>query len=68
MWKVIFRLQVTTEEGEKLAKDHGLLFLETSAKSSYNVEEAFLQSSRMILGSMEKNKPSSSEKQPVIKF
>jgi len=31
--------QVSTEEGENLAKEHGLMFLETSAKTAYNVEE-----------------------------
>ncbi len=30
---------VTTEEGEQFAKENGLAFLETSAKSSINVEE-----------------------------
>ncbi|PWN43397.1 Rab2/RabB-family small GTPase [Ceraceosorus guamensis] len=33
--------QVTTEEGEDLAKREGLLFVETSAKTGKNVEEAF---------------------------
>lgn len=31
--------QVTTEEGEDFAKKHGLLFLETSAKTAANVDE-----------------------------
>jgi GTPase SAR1 family protein len=30
--------QVTTEEGAKFAEDHGLTFLETSAKTAENVE------------------------------
>ena len=47
---------MTYEEGEKLAKDHNLLFLETSAKSSYNVEESFNYSAQMIVTNMEKNK------------
>lgn len=42
------RRQVSTEEGERFAKDNGLIFLETSAKTSHNVEEAFLQTSTMI--------------------
>ena len=29
---------VTFEEGEAFAKQHGLLFLETSAKTAHNVE------------------------------
>lgn len=34
--------RVTTEEGERFAKENGLIFLETSAKTAFNVEEAFL--------------------------
>jgi hypothetical protein len=30
---------VTTEEGEQFAKEHGLIFLETSARTAHNVEE-----------------------------
>ncbi len=30
---------MTTEEGEQFAKEHGLVFLETSAKTAHNVEE-----------------------------
>lgn len=33
------RRTVTYEEGEKFAKDNGLIFLETSAKTAANVEE-----------------------------
>jgi len=35
------RRQVSTEEGEAFAQKHGLMFLETSAKTAENVEEAF---------------------------
>lgn len=31
--------QVTTEEGEQKAKDLNLMFIETSAKSGYNVKQ-----------------------------
>ena len=41
--------QVKYEEGEKLAKNNNLLFLETSAKSAENVQEAFLQTAEKIL-------------------
>ena len=33
--------QVSTDEGQKFAKDNGLLFIETSAKTSLNVEEVY---------------------------
>ncbi|XP_044847948.1 ras-related protein Rab-13 isoform X1 [Mauremys mutica] len=35
------RRKVQRERAEKLAKEHGIRFFETSAKSSVNVEEAF---------------------------
>lgn len=41
--------KVPKETGEKLAKDHGIRFFETSAKSSINVEESFLALARDIL-------------------
>ena len=33
------RRQVSFEEGERLAKENGLIFTETSAKTAFNVEE-----------------------------
>ena len=41
--------QVKIEEGEELAKKNNLLFLETSAKTAYNVESAFVTSAEKIL-------------------
>ncbi|KAI5131073.1 Ras-Related Protein Rab-8B [Manis pentadactyla] len=41
--------QVSKERGEKLAIDYGIKFLETSAKSSTNVEEAFFILARDIM-------------------
>ncbi|KAK6467138.1 ras-related protein Rab-13 isoform X1 [Huso huso] len=41
--------KVPRETGEKLAKDHGIRFFETSAKSSINVEESFVELARDIL-------------------
>jgi len=43
------RRQVTKEEAELWAKEAGLLFLEASAKTGKNVEEAFDQAARDIL-------------------
>ncbi|XP_041852227.1 ras-related protein Rab-8B-like [Melanotaenia boesemani] len=43
------RRQVSKDRGEKLAIDYGVKFLETSAKSSLNVEEAFYTMGRGIL-------------------
>lgn len=39
---------VTREEAEAFAKEHNLTFLETSAKTGDNVEEAFLQTAQNI--------------------
>ena len=42
------RRAVTTAEGQAFADQHGLLFLETSAKTAYNVESAFLKTAEGI--------------------
>ena len=48
------RRQVSFEEGERFAKENGLIFTETSAKTAFNVEEAFLQTSQMIYENIDK--------------
>ena len=48
------RRQVSTEEGERFAKEHDLIFLVTSAKTSHNVEEAFLRTSTVIYENIDK--------------
>lgn len=42
------RREVTTEEGAVFAQENGLIFLETSAKTSQNVEEAFMYTANKI--------------------
>ena len=43
------RRKVTYEEGAKFAKDNNLLFLEVSAKTAYQVEEAFKKNAELLL-------------------
>ncbi|EGR31311.1 rab2 gtpase, putative, partial [Ichthyophthirius multifiliis] len=40
--------QVSVEEAQNFAKENNLLFLEASAKTSQNIEEAFHQNAKMI--------------------
>ena len=47
-------LQVTKERGEQLAIEYGIKFMETSAKASIHVEEAFFTLARDIKTKMEK--------------
>lgn len=42
------RRAVSYEEGARFAAEHGLVFLETSAKTAANVEEAFVDTARSI--------------------
>jgi len=42
------RRVVSFEEGQKFAQEHGLIFLETSAKTAHNVEEAFVATAAAI--------------------
>jgi len=43
------RRAVSYEEGKAFAAEHGLIFMETSAKTAYNVEEAFINTAKKIL-------------------
>ncbi|CAN4103095.1 unnamed protein product [Withania somnifera] len=42
------RRAVSTEEGEQFAKENGLIFMEASAKTAQNVEEAFIRTASTI--------------------
>jgi Ras-related protein Rab-2A len=42
------RRAVSTEEGRTFAEQNGLLFMETSAKTAFNVEKAFLKTAEEI--------------------
>nr|XP_056719343.1 ras-related protein Rab-2B [Euleptes europaea] len=42
------RRAVRKEEGEAFAREHGMVFMETSAKTATNVREAFLGTARTI--------------------
>ncbi|XP_051796573.1 ras-related protein Rab-8B-like isoform X1 [Acanthochromis polyacanthus] len=48
------RREVSREEVEKIAMDYGIKFLETSAKSGINVEEAFFTLIRDIMSRMDR--------------
>lgn len=48
------RRQVSRERGEQLAIEYNIKFMETSAKSSLNVEEAFFKLAKDIKTKMEK--------------
>lgn len=48
------RRVVSTKEGEAFAKENGLIFLETSAKTATNVEAAFMNTAEKIFEKIKK--------------
>lgn len=48
--------KVSYEEGKEFSDKNGLLFYETSAKSNFNIEEAFTASAEIISNNISKNK------------
>mmetsp|Transcript_1403 Transcript_1403/g.2448 ORF Transcript_1403/g.2448 Transcript_1403/m.2448 type:complete len:212 (-) Transcript_1403:768-1403(-) len=47
------RRTVSKDEGEQFARENGLVFLETSAKTAFNVEEAFNDTAKTILAKID---------------
>ncbi len=48
--------QVPTEEGASFARKNGLIFFETSAKTSAGVEDTFVQATKQIYEGIQANK------------
>eukprot|EP01117_Protostelium_nocturnum_P000159 TRINITY_DN10231_c0_g1_i1.p1 TRINITY_DN10231_c0_g1~~TRINITY_DN10231_c0_g1_i1.p1 ORF type:complete len:206 (-),score=43.28 TRINITY_DN10231_c0_g1_i1:78-695(-) len=48
---------VSYEEGKKFAEENGLIFMETSAKTASNVDEAFLETAKKIYDKVKRGVP-----------
>ncbi|TID31116.1 hypothetical protein CANINC_000360 [Pichia inconspicua] len=55
--------KVSIEEAQSLADDEGAMFFETSAKTSYNVNEVFLKIAEKILEKLDNAKPDENQSQ-----
>ena len=64
----LFPIQVSKERGEQLAIEYGIKFMETSAKASINVEEAFFTLARDIKVNMEKRLEAQNPPRPTGGF
>ena len=53
LWGAQHRRAVSTDEGEQFARENGLVFMETSAKTAQNVEDAFVNTARTIYEKIE---------------
>jgi len=49
---------VSKERGEQIAREHGIRFLETSAKANINIDKAFYDLAEAILDKMPNKDPS----------
>lgn len=58
---------ISTAEGEAFAKEHGLLFIETSAKTAAEVEQAFVMTSDRVLEKVKAGKLDPSDEMSGIK-
>ncbi len=61
------RRKVSYEEGAKFAKDNDLVFMEVSAKTAYQVEDAFKKNADMLLEKIEKGTINLKNDPPGIK-
>eukprot|EP01016_Furgasonia_blochmanni_P007962 TRINITY_DN1319_c0_g1_i1.p4 TRINITY_DN1319_c0_g1~~TRINITY_DN1319_c0_g1_i1.p4 ORF type:complete len:146 (-),score=39.85 TRINITY_DN1319_c0_g1_i1:148-585(-) len=59
---------VSTAEGEKFARDNDMIFLETSAKTALNVEEAFLRTAEIIYDKIKRGVIDPSNETLGVKF
>ena len=59
------RRQVSTEEGKTFARENGLMFIETSAKTDTNIDDAFMKPAMHIYKRMEKGEYDSRENDGV---
>ena len=60
--------KVSKERGEQLAIEYGIKFMETSAKASINVEDAFFTLARDIKVNMEKRLEAQNPPRPTGGF
>lgn len=56
---------VSREEGEQLAKQHGVPFFETSAKEGININEAFFAMAKSVKSNLLNEKTPTPSQQPV---
>ena len=47
---------ISKERGEAIAREHGITFMETSAKANINIENAFMYLTEVILNRVPKEK------------